>query len=244
MKHRSQKLAVKGFTLLEMMIVLGIIAVLTAVVVPISRGYYASSRMRAQNSNAKVIYNSLQTVCQEFEFADRSVKGSLFYGNGDTAELQSKTGTLALIIENGSLTKVFENESKTAATADDRTITLTNGNKISVPLRTALYNVNLTPNDSGSWNTAADPDPSNFVQRVNRIFSNSETTSYVAFIQDYSVRAVFSGDTMDSYYIGAFPNRIDEESEFTLKDLAFDQAHGDFVVNYVNEVWGTSFVLK
>ena len=82
---------------------------------------------------------------------------------------------------------------------------------------------------------STDPDPSNFLQRVNRIFSDYKSESYVCYIEDYSVKAVFSSDSMDSYYIGKFPDRASEISQISLEDYGYD----DLKV-YSNAAWGTS----
>jgi len=255
MKYQSSKHALKGFTLLEMMVVLGIIAVLTAVVIPISRGYYASSRMRAQNSNAKVIYNSLQTVCQEFEFAERGEGGSMFYGNTAKEELGDKElekhGFLKLFVVNGSIEslEVYRKEiapdglstALKLSTSNMRVVSTPEGLVGGVPIKEAMDYYKYDENHNGATGDD-DPMPSNFLQRVNRIFSNAETTSYVALIEDYTVRAVYAADTEDSYYIGAFPTRMDEDGNFSLTDIKVNNDEKpENILNYVNKAWKTSY---
>ena len=71
----------KGFTLLEMMIVLAIIGILTTILIPTITSYITRSRLNTANANAKVIFNSLQTIVQEYEFNERPVDTSVFYGS-------------------------------------------------------------------------------------------------------------------------------------------------------------------
>lgn len=234
MKYRIKNSTVKGFTLLEMMIVLGIIAVLTAVVVPISRGYYVSSRQKTENANAKVVFNSLQTICQEYEFAERGEDGSIFYGD-------TKTGTIALLVEDGQLKHVYLNDTlDDVGNTENRTLTnakLSEGaaaTKATVTLMEALD----FPVDS-----------SRFLQRVNRIYSSAEVTSYFAYIENYSVKAVFAADHSsgsESYYIGAYPIRIDEPRDYYLSEIDFtgsydDDSTGNFkyknILEYVHDAW-------
>ncbi|MBQ8920627.1 MAG: prepilin-type N-terminal cleavage/methylation domain-containing protein [Oscillospiraceae bacterium] len=90
----------QGFTLLEMIVVVAIIGILLLVAVPAVTGYYTNSRLNSANSDAKVVFNSLQTIMQEYEFAERSADESFFYGS-------SKTGTLLLMGDQGLIKKAY-----------------------------------------------------------------------------------------------------------------------------------------
>lgn len=84
----ARRQAVSGFTLLEIVIVIGIISILLGVLIPTMRTYMTKSRLNTANSNAKVIFNSLQTIMQEYEFEERGEDTSLFYGSGKTGNIQ------------------------------------------------------------------------------------------------------------------------------------------------------------
>lgn len=84
----ARRQAVSGFTLLEIVIVMGIITILLGVLIPTMRTYMTKSRLNTANSNAKVIFNSLQTIMQEYEFEERGEDTSLFYGSGKTGNIQ------------------------------------------------------------------------------------------------------------------------------------------------------------
>lgn len=86
-KQQEKRSTLRGFTLIEMVIVLAIIAILLTVFVPAITGYMTRSRLNAANSNAKVLFNSAQTICQEFEFTDRSADESALYGANSTGRL-------------------------------------------------------------------------------------------------------------------------------------------------------------
>lgn len=94
MKDSRIRQRVSGFTLIEMIIVMGIITVLIAVLVPAMSGYITRSRLNTANANAKVLFNSVQTVMQEYEFRERQQPTSAFYGT-------NKHGTLFLAGEDG-----------------------------------------------------------------------------------------------------------------------------------------------
>ena len=81
MKEQKQSKRLSGFTLIEMIIVMGIIGILLTVLVPAMNGYITRSRLNTANANAKVLYNSAQTIMQEYEFRERPLASSAFYGN-------------------------------------------------------------------------------------------------------------------------------------------------------------------
>lgn len=64
---------VKGFTLIELIVVIAIIGVLCAILVPSMMGWVTKSRVGTANSNAKSIYNSTAAVITEWESSDKVV---------------------------------------------------------------------------------------------------------------------------------------------------------------------------
>ncbi len=68
MKNRK----LKGFTLMELIIVIAIIAVLAAILAPTMSTYYRSSRLKEENTNARMIYNAAQTEMQRAAVLDRT----------------------------------------------------------------------------------------------------------------------------------------------------------------------------
>lgn len=64
----------KGFSLVELVIVLAIIAVLTAMVTLAWNNYIYSQKLRASNSASKVIFNAAQAECIKFSTAERTME--------------------------------------------------------------------------------------------------------------------------------------------------------------------------
>lgn len=71
MKNVINKRRVKGFTLVEMIVVIAIIGILLGVLAPNMMEYYRMSRIKAANANAKMVYNAAQTAAQTFIAQDR-----------------------------------------------------------------------------------------------------------------------------------------------------------------------------
>ncbi len=63
----------KGFTLVELIVVIAIIGILAAILVPAMIGYITDSKLSSANSSAKQVYTAINNYCQKIIVSEQAI---------------------------------------------------------------------------------------------------------------------------------------------------------------------------
>ncbi len=84
----------KGFTLIELIVVISIIGVLAAIIVPSMIGYTKMARASTLEANAKSAYNSASTAMVNLDAKDETVPSGEIYIGQDSGIARSSSGSV------------------------------------------------------------------------------------------------------------------------------------------------------
>lgn len=88
------KRKLKGFTLVELIVVIAIIGVLAGVLVPSASYWIKTSKLKTCNSQAKTVFNTAVTVCQDYQLEGKVDK--VVGGNGYSSLNSTDTSNKAV----------------------------------------------------------------------------------------------------------------------------------------------------
>ena len=116
MNHNRRTRTVKGFTLIELIIVIAIIGILVGILMPSMMNYYRRSRIQAANADAKMVYNAAQTAVQRYISIDRTAADAS--GFNGTVDIQSIDGVATCAIGMNDFESVTTGTNVAQATRD------------------------------------------------------------------------------------------------------------------------------
>ena len=212
----------KGFSLVELIVVIAIIGILLAVLVPTWSYFIVRAHIRSQNNYSKVLFSAAQTSVTRYKFKERDINGIIH-----TDEL-----TMNATIPDGAT-----DEEKQAMQEAQAQAAIDKNNK-----RAELF-MRTLDEDSGLYedefyiywdrkkgyklkaNGDVDTDISDaalqdLVASINKVFTQSEETVYKIYVKNYKVESVCSARTEGSREVGSYP--IDQDRRSSVRVRNFD----------------------
>ena len=202
MKNKSKK----GFTLVEMIIVVTIIGILIAILIPTWNYFITQARLSTQNNNQRVIFNAAQSECIKYKFRDRELNKEIA-----TLEERKKTETgdkLAATTQ-----KIAEDKAKLYFGGSNEDFYFYWDGKKGFACNSSLTSLNKPQASDDA-----------FAKAVNGKVETPDEVVYKIHIKNYQVLSVVCAKSENDRTLGSYPEQRAKKSSSNIKNFNFADA--------------------